>query len=68
MENGIILAYIFFLILSVNSKAANSVEWSLRNPHWLSYSRSLDVKYVRNWLKATRSKILEMDESNDIGR
>ena len=68
MENGIFLASISWLILSVNSNAANSVEWSLRNPYWLSHSRPLDVKYSYSWLNATHSKIFDMEDSNDIGR
>ena len=44
IENGIFLASISWQILSVNSRVANSVDWSLRNPYWNSWSRPWDKR------------------------
>ena len=55
------------LNLAANSRAAYSVECSVRNPYWLSYKCCCVLKKLSNWEYIIFSKIFEIAGSRDIG-
>ena len=55
------------ITLSANSRAANSVECSVRNPYWLSYKCFCVLKKLSNWEYIIFSMTFEIAGSRDIG-
>ena len=55
------------ITLSANSRAANSVECSVRNPYWLSYKCRCVLKKLSNWEYIIFSMTFEIAGSRDIG-
>ena len=55
------------ITLSANSRAANSVECSVRNPYWLSYKCFCVLNKLSNWEYIMLSKTFEIAGSRDIG-